>query len=131
MMAQEMAAKVEELPEVAFVEALTHGPTNHAHLFIGLVPRTERKRTHEQMAGVVRGILGGYRNITYNVRLPSVLGGETYFPIAAVIRGPEIERLAEMSKKIANRMRQFPELVDVNPSLNLNTPLHNSHLGLV
>ncbi|MEQ1472660.1 MAG: efflux RND transporter permease subunit, partial [Candidatus Acidiferrum sp.] len=121
-MAQEMAAKVEALPEVAFVEALTHGPTNHAHLFIGLVPRTERKRTHEQMAGVVRGILGGYRNITYNVRLPSVLGGETYFPIAAVIRGPEIERLAEMSKKIANRMRQFPELVDVNPSLNLNTP---------
>ena len=98
-MAQDMAAKVEALPEVAFVEAFTHGPTNHAHLFIGLVPRTERKRTHEQMAGVVRGILGTYRNITYNVRLPSVLGGETYFPIAAVIRGPELSQLAEMSKR--------------------------------
>ncbi|HEY5068676.1 MAG TPA: efflux RND transporter permease subunit, partial [Candidatus Acidoferrum sp.] len=121
-MAQDMAGRVVALPEVAFVQTLTHGPTNHAHLFIGLVPRTERKRTHEQMAGVVRGILGSYRNITYNVRLPSVLGGETYFPIAAVIRGPEIDRLAEISKKIANRMRQFPELVDVNPSLNLNTP---------
>ena len=121
-MAQDMAAKVEALPEVSFVEALTHGPTNHAHLFIGLVPRTERKRTHEQMAGVVRGILGTYRNITYNVRLPSVLGGETYFPIAAVIRGPELSQLAETSKRIANRMRQYKELVDVNPSLNLNTP---------
>jgi HAE1 family hydrophobic/amphiphilic exporter-1 len=121
-MAEEMANKIEALPEVAFVEALTHGPTNHAHLFIGLVPRTERKRTHEQMATVVRNILGTYRNITYNVRLPSVLGGETYFPIAAVIRGPEISKLAEISKQVADRMRQYPDLVDVNPSLNLNTP---------
>ncbi len=121
-MAQDMAKKVEALPEVAFVEALTHGPTNHAHLFIGLVPRSQRKRTHQQMASAVRGILGTYRNITYNVRLPSVLGGETYFPIAAIIRGPELSQLAEISKQVANRMHQYPELVDVNPSLNLNTP---------
>lgn len=121
-MARDMAEKVEALPEVAFVEALTHGPTNHAHLFIGLVPRSQRKRTHQQMAAAVRGILGTYRNITYNVRLPSVLGGETYFPIAAIIRGPELSQLAEISKQVANRMHQYPELVDVNPSLNLNTP---------
>jgi hydrophobe/amphiphile efflux-1 (HAE1) family protein len=121
-MARDMAGRVEALPEVAFVEALTHGPTNHAHLFIGLVPRSQRKRTHQQMAAAVRGILGTYRNITYNVRLPSVLGGETYFPIAAIIRGPELSQLAEISKQVANRMHQYPELVDVNPSLNLNTP---------
>jgi hydrophobic/amphiphilic exporter-1 (mainly G- bacteria), HAE1 family len=121
-MARDMAGRVEALPEVAFVEALTHGPTNHAHLFIGLVPRSQRKRTHQQMAVTVRGILGTYRNITYNVRLPSVLGGETYFPIAAIIRGPELSQLAEISKQVANRMHQYPELVDVNPSLNLNTP---------
>jgi HAE1 family hydrophobic/amphiphilic exporter-1 len=95
--AREMAERVVALPEVAFVQTLTHGPTNHAHLFIGLVPRSDRKRTHEQMATAVRGILGTYRNITYNVRLPSVLGGETYFPIAAVIRGPEVSQLAEIS----------------------------------
>jgi HAE1 family hydrophobic/amphiphilic exporter-1 len=121
-MARDMAGKVEALSEVAFVEALTHGPTNHAHLFIGLVPRSQRKRTHQQIAAEVRGILGTYRNITYNVRLPSVLGGETYFPIAAIIRGPELSQLAEISKQVAGRMHQYPELVDVNPSLNLNTP---------
>src|SRR5216684_2547397 len=120
--AQEMAEKIIALPETTFVQSLTHGPTNHAHLFIGLVPRSERKRTHEQMATVVRGILGTYRNITYNVRLPSILGGETYFPIAAVIRGPELSQLAEISKVVAGRMMKYPDLVDVNPSLNLNTP---------
>src|SRR6267143_588414 len=120
--AQEFAQRVVAFPEVALVQAFTHGPTNHAHLFIVLVPRSERKRSHTQMATAVRGILSANRNLTYNVRLPSVLGGEIYFPIAAVIRGPELSQLAETSKQIATRMMKYPELVDVNPSLNLNTP---------
>jgi hydrophobic/amphiphilic exporter-1 (mainly G- bacteria), HAE1 family len=121
-MASDMAEHISALPQVAFVQAYTHGPTNHAHLFIGLVPRGQRTRTHQQMATMIREILAGYRNITYNVRLPSVLGGEIYFPVSAVIRGPDLNRLAEISKKVADRMRQYPDLIDVNPSLNLNTP---------
>ncbi|HET8924463.1 MAG TPA: efflux RND transporter permease subunit [Candidatus Acidoferrum sp.] len=121
-LAQEIAGRVVALPEVALVQSFTHGPTNHAHLFIVLVPRTERKRSHVQMATEVRAILANYRNMTYNVRLPSVLGGEIYFPIAAVIRGPDLTQLAELSKTVAGRMSKYPELVDVNPSLNLNTP---------
>jgi HAE1 family hydrophobic/amphiphilic exporter-1 len=120
--ATDMAQRVSAMPEVAFVQTYTHGPTNHAHLFIGLVPRGQRKFTHQQMATKVRGILAEYHNATYNVRLPSVLGGEIYFPISAVIRGPDLNQLAEISKKVADRMHQYPDLVDINPSLNLNTP---------
>ncbi len=121
-MASDMAHRVSAMPEVSFVQTYTHGPTNHAHLFIGLVPRGQRKFTHQQMATKVRAILAEYHNATYNVRLPSVLGGEIYFPISAVIRGPDLNQLAEISKKVADRMRQYPDLVDINPSLNLNTP---------
>jgi hydrophobe/amphiphile efflux-1 (HAE1) family protein len=120
--AAEISERVVALPEVTLLQSFTHGPTNHAHLFIVLVPRSERKRTHTQMATVVRGILASYHNMTYNVRLPSILGGEIYFPIDAVIRGPELSQLAELSKAAADRMAKYPELVDVNPSLNLNTP---------
>src|SRR6202166_424538 len=120
--AEEIAQRVVALPEVAFVQSFTHGPTNHAHLFIGLVPRSERKRSHEQLATEIRGYLAGYRNMVSNVRLPSVFGRETYFPIGAVIRGPELNKLADISKQVADLMHQYPDLVDVNPSLNLNTP---------
>jgi len=120
--ASDMARHISDLPGVAFVQGYTHGPTNHAHLFIGLVPRGQRRFTHAQLATQVRAILANYHNATYNVRLPSVLGGEIYFPISAVIRGPDLNQLAEISKKVANRMRNYPDLVDVNPSLNLNTP---------
>lgn len=119
--ATEIAERVAALPEVAFVQSFTHGPTNHAHLFVGLVPRTERKRSHEQLATEIRGFLG-YRNMIANVRLPSVFGGETYFPIGAVIRGPELDKLADISQRVAGLMMKYPDLVDVNPSLNLNTP---------
>jgi HAE1 family hydrophobic/amphiphilic exporter-1 len=121
-LAEEIAERVIALPEVTLVQSFTHGPTNHAHLFIVLAPRSERKRSHVQMATEVRAILARYHNMTYNVRLPSVLGGEIYFPIAAVIRGPELSQLAELSKTVAGRMSKYPDLVDVNPSLNLNTP---------
>ncbi|PYV54356.1 MAG: AcrB/AcrD/AcrF family protein [Acidobacteria bacterium] len=120
--AADICRHVAALPEVTFVQSYTHGPTNHAHLFIGLVPRSARKLSHQQLASKVRGILAGYRNMTSNVRLPSVLGGEIYFPISAIIRGPDLNQLAELSKKVADRMREYPDMVDVNPSLNLNTP---------
>src|SRR5690349_13714941 len=55
-LASEISARVVALPEVALVQSFTHGPTNHAHLFIVLVPRSERKRTHVQMATEVRKI---------------------------------------------------------------------------
>jgi hydrophobic/amphiphilic exporter-1 (mainly G- bacteria), HAE1 family len=118
----DMAHRIEALPEVEFVQPYTHGTTNHAHLYIRLMDRSERKRTHEQMAGAVRAILNSYRNVTSNVRLPSTLGGEQYYPIRAIIRGPDIPRLIEVSKQVATKMRAFRGLVDVNPNLNLNTP---------
>ena len=122
LFATEIASRVAGLPEVSFVQSYTHGPTNHAHLFVGLVPRTERKKSHAQVAAVIRGMYTEYRNITYNVRLPSVLGGEIYFPIAAVIRGPDLNELADLSQRVAGRMMKYRDLVDVNPALNLNTP---------
>src|SRR5215467_546891 len=122
LFAAQMAQRVAQLPEVSVVQSFTHGPTNHAHLFVVLVPRSERKKSHAQVAAVVRNMYTDYRNITYNVRLPSVLGGEIYFPIAAVIRGPDLNELADLSQRIASRMMKYPDLVDVNPALNLNTP---------
>lgn len=122
LFASEMARRVAALPEVSVVQSYTHGPTNHAHLFVVLVPRSERKKSHAQIAAVVRNMYTDYKNITYNVRLPSVLGGEIYFPIAAVIRGPDLNELADISQRIAYRMMRYHDLVDVNPALNLNTP---------
>jgi len=118
----DMAQRLEALPEVEFVHAYTHGRGYHGHLYIRLVPPGKRSLTHEETAAAARKILASYHNVTFNVRLPSTLGGENWFPIRAVIRGPEIHKLVELSKEVADRMRQDPGLVDINPMLNLATP---------
>ncbi|MGH9803791.1 MAG: efflux RND transporter permease subunit, partial [Candidatus Acidiferrales bacterium] len=104
----DMAKQLEALPEVEFVHAFTHSQSHHGHLYIRLVPPGKRSRTHEETAEAARKILAGYHNVTFNVRLPSTLGGENWFPIRAVIRGPDINTLVELSKQAADRMRQDP-----------------------
>ncbi len=118
----EISRQLVAQPEVAFVQPYTHGTTDHAHIYIRLVDRGQRKKSHEEMADVARGIMGKVHNLTYNVRLPSTLGGEQYFPIRAIIRGPDLSKLIDISKQVAVKMREFPGLVDVNPNLYLNTP---------
>jgi HAE1 family hydrophobic/amphiphilic exporter-1 len=119
-LAREMTAKIVALPEVEFAHPNFSGA--RIRYYIKLVDPAQRRRSHEQAAGAIRGIMGEFRNVTYNVRLPSALGGEMWTPVRAVIRGPDINRLLTLSHDAAARMRQFSGMVDVNPTLNLNTP---------
>jgi HAE1 family hydrophobic/amphiphilic exporter-1 len=122
VMAKDMTPKIEALPGVEFVNTSAQASPSRVRFYIKLVDRSEREKTHEEIAADIRGIFSQYRNITYNVRLPSTLGGESWFPIRAVIRGPDLYKLLEISKEAADRMRKFPGLVDVNPTLNLSSP---------
>jgi HAE1 family hydrophobic/amphiphilic exporter-1 len=119
---KQMAAELENLPEVDFVESYTQGQTNHAHHYIRLVDRSRRKKSSAEVAEDVRQILRRYRNMTFSVRLPSVLGGEGYAPIRAIILGPDLRQLADYGQLAAAKMREYPGMVDVNPDLKLNTP---------
>ncbi len=121
-MAKDITPKMESLPGVEFVNPSAQANPSRVRFYIKLVERSQREKSHEQIATDIRGVLAQYRNITYNVRLPSTLGGETWFPIRAVIRGPDLYKLLDISKEAADRMRQFPGLVDVNPTLNLSSP---------
>jgi HAE1 family hydrophobic/amphiphilic exporter-1 len=49
-------------------------------------------------------------------------GGETFFPIRALILGPDIQKAAEFSKQLSARMRQVPGLLDVEAAVSLNNP---------
>jgi hydrophobic/amphiphilic exporter-1 (mainly G- bacteria), HAE1 family len=119
----DMASKIEKMPEVQFVEAYTQGQTNHGHLYVRLVDRSQRKLSSMEFGGVIRKFLQqGYRNIMFTVRLPTVLGGENYSPIRAVIRGPDVDKLAVYGVRAANAMREYPGMVDINPDLRLNKP---------
>ena len=123
-MALEIAGRIKQIPEVDFVNPYIHeGTSNHNHIYVRLVDVSDRKISNLDVAAKVRKINAEYKNLRSKIIIPSALGGgELYFPVRALILGPDFQKAAELSKEVADRMRKIPGLLDVEASLNLNNP---------
>ncbi len=123
-LATDITHRIEKLPAIAFVNPYVHeGLMSHSHIYVKLVPLAERKVSNLEVAAEVRKICAGYANLRSKVMIPSALGGgENYFPIRALILGPELDRVAEISKDAASRIRKIPGLLDVDSSISINSP---------
>jgi HAE1 family hydrophobic/amphiphilic exporter-1 len=123
-MTKDLADKIAGIPEVEFVNPYIHeGLSSHSHIYVRLVDVTARKLTNLDVAGKIRALCGEYQNLRSKVIIPSALGGgETYFPVRALILGPDFQQAAELAKQVAARMRAVPGLLDVEASLSLNNP---------
>jgi HAE1 family hydrophobic/amphiphilic exporter-1 len=123
-LASEIAGEIAKLPEVAFVNPYIHeGLMSHSHLYVRLVGLSQRKASNLEVAEKVRRIAGKHPNLRAKVVIPSALGGgETFFPIRALLLGPDFNRAAELSKDLAARLRKIPGLLDIDASVSLNSP---------
>jgi HAE1 family hydrophobic/amphiphilic exporter-1 len=75
------------------------------------------------VAAEVRKICAGYPNLRNKIMIPSALGGgENFFPIRALILGPDFNRVVDISKDAASRIRKIPGLLDVDTSVSINSP---------
>jgi HAE1 family hydrophobic/amphiphilic exporter-1 len=122
--ALEVAERIKQIPEVDFVNPFIHeGISSHNHIYVRLVDVSERKATNLDVAAKIRKITAEYKNLRSKVIIPSALGGgELYFPVRALILGPDFQKAAELSKEVAARMRNVPGLLDVEASVSLNSP---------
>ena len=123
-MTQALSDEVGKIKEVKFVNPYIHeGIMSHSHLYVRLVDVRERKRSNMQVAQDIRQVSATVPNLRYKVVVPSALGGgETFFPIRAVILGPDLRKAADLAKELANRMRPVKGLMDVEPTISLNSP---------
>ena len=123
-LATDYAERIAKVKEVAFVNPYVHeGLTSHAHVYVRLVDLSKRRRSNLDVAADIRTIGTGYANLRYKVVIPSALGGgENFFPVRALILGPDLNTTAEIAKKVGDRMRQVPGLLDVEPFVSLNSP---------
>ncbi|HSB09235.1 MAG TPA: efflux RND transporter permease subunit [Blastocatellia bacterium] len=122
--ALEIAERIKQIPEVEFVNPFIHeGLSSHNHIYVRLVDVSKRKATNLEVAAKIRKITAEYKNLRSKVIIPSALGGgELYFPVRALILGPDFQKAAELSKQVAERMRSIPGLLDVEASVSLNSP---------
>ena len=123
--AVEISDRIAQIPEVEFVNPYIHEASlsSHNHIYVRLVDVTRRKASNLEVAAKVRKITGEYKNLRSKIVIPSALGGgELYFPVRALILGPDFIKAAELSKQVAERMRNIAGLLDVEASVSLNSP---------
>jgi len=122
--ALEIADRIKQIPEVDFVNPFIHeGLSSHNHIYVRLVDVSQRRATNLDIAARIRKITAEYRNLRSKVIIPSALGGgELYFPVRALILGPDFQKAAELSKVVAERIHNIPGLLDVEASVSLNSP---------
>ena len=123
-MTQALSEEVKKIKEVEFVNPYIHeGIMSHSHLYVRLVDIRARRRSNMDVAQDIRKISANVPNLRYKVVIPSALGGgETFFPIRAVILGPDLRKAADVAKQLADRMRPVKGLMDVEPTISLNSP---------
>jgi HAE1 family hydrophobic/amphiphilic exporter-1 len=121
---REIAERIGELPGVEFTNPYIHGGLgSHSHIYVRLSGIGERELSNLQMADEFRKITGDYRNLRSKVMIPSALGGgENWFPIQVRILGPDFEKVVGVAKGVADRVREVPGLLDVEPAVSINSP---------
>jgi len=121
----EISDRISQIPEVEFVNPYIHEASlsSHNHIYVRLTDVSKRNITNLEVAAKVRKICGEYKNLRSKIIIPSALGGgEMFFPVRALILGPDFLKAAELSKQVAERMRAIPGLLDVEASVSLNSP---------
>ena len=96
---------------------------SHSHVYIKLVDIGKRSFSNVDAAAEVRKICATIPNLRYKVMIPSALGGgENFFPIRAIILGPEFDKVVALAKEASARVRKIDGLTDVDASVSVNSP---------
>lgn len=123
--ARQVEAIVREFPEVQYtVATINTGAAAgkiYASLYVRLVDRQDRKRSVDEMAGVLRQRLQQVPGITVtHAGLLDAVGGGKQIELS--ILGPDLKELERLSRMVTERLRDVPGLVDLDSSVKPEKP---------
>ncbi len=120
----QIAEQVNRLDGVEFVNPYIHeGSSSHSHVYIRLKDLDQRKKSNLVIADEIRAVISQMPNVRSRIIIPSALGGgETFFPIRALILGPDFNQAIETANKVVMNARKIPGLLDVDSGVSLNNP---------
>ena len=106
------------------VSANLASPT-HIHFLCQALPIDQRKHTQAQIITEMRRRLAAHPSYRPSISSRTALGsgeGTGGFAIAANILGPDLDQIAEYSKKALEAARNVPSLTEVKIGLNISNP---------
>jgi HAE1 family hydrophobic/amphiphilic exporter-1 len=117
---QEVSHYLRTLPEVAFTYTTIgggfRGTPNTGGIYVSLVPKSQRKRSQEQIQAALRGELRKMSSIRPVITgTPTIFGGFRQ-PIIINVQGPEEARLKMAANQVLQTLRNVPGVAEPNSS---------------
>jgi HAE1 family hydrophobic/amphiphilic exporter-1 len=124
--ARQVEAIIREFPEVRYtLSTINTGNAPgkiYASVYVRLVDRKERKRSVDEMSGVLRQRLKQVPGITVtHVGLLDAVGGNKQIEFS--LQGPDLKELERLSRLASERIRNIPGLVDLDSSVKADKPV--------
>ena len=124
--ARQVEAIVREFPEVRYTLAtLNTGNAQgkmYASLYVRLVDRKARKRSVDELSGVLRERLRQVPGITVtHIGLLDSVGGNKQIELS--LQGPDLKELERLTRLISDKLRGIPGLVDLDSSVKPDKPV--------
>ena len=123
---RQVEAVVRDLPEVRYtLSTINTGSTQgkiYASVYVRLVDRKERKRSVDEMSGVLRERLRQIPGITVtHVGLLDPVGGQKQIEFS--LQGPDLQELARLTRAVQEKINTIPGLVDLDSSVKPDKPV--------
>ncbi|HBL23325.1 MAG TPA: hypothetical protein DDZ40_04335 [Deltaproteobacteria bacterium] len=122
--AEEIVRKFPEVRSVLYTQGGGRtAETNKANLSINLVPKSERRKSQEEVKAEMRRALRKIPGLKASVENISMIGGQgRQVAIMYSIRGLELDKLENYTKEIQERLGKLPGIVDLDSSLEKGKP---------
>jgi HAE1 family hydrophobic/amphiphilic exporter-1 len=123
---EEVDATIRRHPEVvsAFIGIGIGGTAqvNSGFAFVTMVPRDEREIPQGEFLKRLQGELARIPGVLAFASVPSPIGGMRGEQLQFAIVGPELDNVASLSRELARRLGQVPELGRIDLDLQLDLP---------
>ena len=124
--ARQVEAIVREFPEVRYtLSTINTGNAAgkmYAAVYVRLVDRKDRRRSVDELSGVLRERLAQVAGITVtHVGLLDSVGGNKQIEFS--LQGPDLKELERLARLVSERARTIPGLVDLDSSVKADKPV--------
>jgi multidrug efflux pump subunit AcrB len=97
--------------------------------FINMKSRHEREKSQDEIMNALRGELAQIPGLIVFVdRITPIGGGQRTTDLQYVLKGPDLEKLAEFADRILGRMRDAGGFQDIDSNLDLQKPEARVHI---
>ncbi|MEO7648984.1 MAG: efflux RND transporter permease subunit, partial [Bryobacteraceae bacterium] len=124
--AGELSARLEKVPGVTLVLPQTstrYNRINAAFITVLLKDANERGDINEMAAKIRKVLVPEFAHARPRINFPNALGGsDSFAPIRGMLLGPDLVKLAELSRTISKELATAQAVADPRVALNLNSP---------